>query len=81
MITPLTAKCNAFSHLQEKYKKLMEEVDKLITGASNEGEFKIVIDLDSYSYEELMKIKKLFEHEGYIVYTKCSGKDGLVIQW
>ena len=81
MITPLTAKCNAYSYLQEKYKELIDKVDKLITEASDRGEFKIVIDLESYSYEELMETKRLFEHEGYIVHTKYSGKDGLVIQW
>lgn len=80
MITPLTAKCNAYSYLQEKYKELIDKVDKLITEASNKGEFEIIVDLES-SFEELMEAKRLFEHEGYMVHPKYSGKDGLVIQW
>lgn len=81
MITPLTAKCNAYSYLQEKYKELIDKVDKLITEASNKGKFEIIISLESYSFEELMETKNLFTHEGYMVHTKYSGKDGLVIQW
>lgn len=81
MITPITARCTAFSYLQKKYEELINKVEVLITEASNNGKFNITIELAEYSYEELMEVKRLFEHEGYLVHSKYSGKDGLVIEW
>lgn len=81
MITPIQARFDTFTYLEEKYSELLERADKVITDSAENGSFKASMSLDNLSTDDKWQFKKLLEYKGYLARFSYNNNNIIIIEW